>query len=124
MGKNGHIAQPILSMGVMMISTPISTPTQQNYHHDHIFTYTFDDSLHFLHGKPLPCGMKTTMPEKNSHWTQKRTHGPCECHKTYNDHTMTKDWFQVPHPKLHSSCSQLLKYVRIKAWCFNRTHIC
>ena len=31
----------------MVISQPILTPIQQNYHHDHIFTYTFNESLSF-----------------------------------------------------------------------------
>ena len=47
-----------------MMSQPIWTPIQQNYHHDHIFTYMFDDSLLFFHGEPWSGGIKTTRPEK------------------------------------------------------------
>ena len=32
-----YIIQTTSFMGVMMISIPISPPTSQNYHHDHIF---------------------------------------------------------------------------------------
>ena len=62
----------ISSVGVVMLSQPISTPKTQNNHLKHIFYYTFDDSPHFFCGEPLSCNIKTTIPEEEFPWGQKK----------------------------------------------------
>ena len=66
-----------------MISLPILTLTQQNYHHDHILTYLlltthFTSSVESL-GHPVS---KPQEQRKGYHVNSKGIHPPCECHIT------------------------------------------